>query len=171
MLDAYTVRKAVPRILIAVIGINLSIYLCVAAIDITNVIGNGLGQLITEPFLKPDSFKDAGIENNVSNGIATGGLLIGGIIGGTAVWAAGGLAVIGALIPFMITVALITLAILFTLVIRQGLLILLTVISPVAIALFVLPGTEKYFKQWLDLFIKTLIVYPIIAAIFAVSTV
>jgi hypothetical protein len=41
----------------------------------------------------------------------------------------------------------------------------------VAIACFVLPGTEKYFQKWMDLFARTLMVYPIIAVLFAVSNV
>ena len=65
-LDAYAVRKAVPRILIAVIGINLSIYLCLAAVDITNVIGRGIAGLITTPFVKGGNY-DFFVEGNVEN--------------------------------------------------------------------------------------------------------
>lgn len=68
-------------------------------------------------------------------------------------------------------IALIVLSIFLTLIFRQGLLILLAMTAPIACALYVLPGTEKYFKKWWDLFIKTLFVYPIIVAIFAISDV
>lgn len=176
MLDAYTVRKAIPRILIAVIGINLSYYLCLAAVDITNIIGGGIADLLVTPFLKPDTFGSIGIANDVATNTAAAGLFITALVGvGGLVWGgaalSAGLALLGMLVPLLITVGLITLAIMFTLIIRQALLIFLVIISPVAIALFVLPGTEKYFKQWLDLFIKTLVVYPIIAVLFAMSTV
>ena len=187
-LDAYTVRKAVPRILVAAIGINISIYICVAAVDIATIVGRGLGELLVTPFLTDSTFNNVGIEGNLTNGIAglaIGGTLIAALIGtGGIIWAiaAGGagagavagsigLGLAGILIPIMVSVGLIVLAIIFTLVIWQALIVFLTVISPVAIALFVLPGTEKYFKAWADLYMKTLMVFPIIAVIFAMSTV
>lgn len=175
MLDAYSIRKAAPRLLIAVIGINLSIYLCVAAIDVTNIIGRGLIDLISEPFVSSDTFKPFNIDNTAeSNTIGVLGL--GGVLTGAValIVVNGGLAgavlaVLGFLLPLIITIALIALAVLFVLVIRTGALIFLTILSPIAIACFVLPGTEKYFQKWLDFFVRTLMVYPIIAAIFAVS--
>lgn len=170
MLDAYTIRKIAPRLLIAVIGINLSIYLCVAAIDITNVVGRGLAQLIAAPF------DVAGAQifelDQGSSNLAFGTAITGGVFGGAALvlvaLSGGPLAMIFfTLLPVILTV----LAILVTLVVRQALLVLLTLFSPIAIACLVLPGTEKYFKQWWDLFLKTLLVYPIVAALFALSDV
>lgn len=169
MLDAYTVRKAVPRILLAVVGINISIYLCVAAVDITVIISRGVEQLLTTPFVGTDGIKIDGEQfdgNPVTSGVLTviTLLIIKSVIAGP-----GAIAIIMSIFPLIMIVGLIALGVLFTLVIRQALIIFLTVVSPVAIACFVLPGTEKYFKQWLDLFIKTLMVYPIIAVIFAMS--
>lgn len=175
MLDAYTVKKAIPRVVVAVIAINLSIYICIAAIDITTIIGRSLNSLLVTPFVGPDSFKAISIDTNVANVGMVGALGAGAMFGAYSMFASGigagfaGLLVL--LLPLIITVALIALAVLFTLIIRQGLLIFLTVISPVAIACYILPGTEKYFRQWWDLFLKTLLVYPIIAAIFAMSNV
>jgi hypothetical protein len=176
MLDAYAVRKAIPRVVLAVIAINLSIYICVAALDITTIIGRGLNQLIVSPFLDENSFKGIQIENNVENNIL-GVLGVGGVMAGIigSIWVLGAgaaaLGILGVLLPLIITVGLIALAVLFTLVIRQGLIIFLTVVSPIAFVCYVLPGTEKYFKKWADLFVRTLLVYPIIAAIFAMSNV
>ncbi len=75
------------------------------------------------------------------------------------------------LLPFILTVTLIALAVVFTLVIRMALIVFLTVVSGVAVALFILPSTEQYFRKWWDLFVKTLIMYPIITALFAVSNI
>lgn len=177
MLDAYTIRKAIPRIVIAVIALNISIYLCIGAIDVVKVAGHGLGELLTTPFTHNAQFGRDQIQNNGTN-VAVGiGALLAVFAGGAAViWAPaviGGAALfaIPLIAAFIISASLIMLAVLFTLAIRQALLIFCVVTSPVAIALSVLPGTEKYFKKWLDLFISTLMVYPIIAAIFAMSTV
>lgn len=167
MLDAYTVRKAVPRILLAVIGVNLSIHLCVALVDITNIVGRGLMQLISAPF----DFGKFNLDEGASN---VGGLLI--VLGSLVLGAvkllgagAGSGGLLGVMLLLILGIMLIALSILFTIAIRQTLIMLLILFSPIAIACMVLPGTEKYFKQWWDLFIKTLLVYPIIAALFAIS--
>lgn len=174
--DAYTIRKMAPRIVIGAIAINISFYLCLAAIDIVNVIGNGLNQALTAPFIDENTFKegipiDASAANNIT-GILGAGLLVaaaGAVFG--AVATIGALGIISLMLPLIISVALVSLAVLFTIIIRQALLIFLTAISAVAIACFILPGTEKYFRQWWDLFLKALMVYPIIAVIFAMSNV
>ncbi len=187
-LDAYTLRKMAPRLLIAVIAVNISIYLCLAAVDLTNIVGRGLGQLLITPFQEAEIF-DIKLKDNVSNGAtAAGGVVAGAVginalvgslfaaaaVGGTTV-AAEGIALIGGLLPFIlgviVAVALVSLAVLFTVIIRQGLLVFLIIVAPIAIALFVLPGTEKFFRQWWSIFLKTLMVYPIIAAIFTMSDV
>jgi hypothetical protein len=69
----------------------------------------------------------------------------------------------------LLPVALLVLAVFITLVFRQGLLIFLAMVSPIACALYILPSTDKYFKKWWELFSKTLLMYPIIMAIFALS--
>lgn len=176
MLDAYTVRKAVPRIIIAAVAINLSIYLCVMVIDVVNVIGHGLSNFIVTPFLNqnPD-FRDLSIENNTSytiSGIMGIITILGGSAGlvyvfGSAVF----LGAVGIVAAFLISAFFLAIAVIFTIIIRQAIIIFLIISSPIAIALLVLPGTEKYFKKWLDLFVTTLMVYPIISAIFAMSTV
>jgi hypothetical protein len=81
MLDAYTMRKAVPRLVFAAIAINLSIYLCLAAVDITNVIGRGFAELISEPFVRAGTYS-FGIDSNVSNTTA--------VLGGVGIFAASG---------------------------------------------------------------------------------
>lgn len=163
MLDAYTVRKAVPRILIAVIGINLSIYLCLAALDIATIIGRGIDGLLMSTFKDAHAFAVVSPETTKEGVLTT-------LLAGGAVWALGG-AIVGGLLGFISLVGLLALAIMFTLIITQALIIFLTIVSPVAIACFILPGTEKYFQKWLDLFIKTLMIYPIVYSILAMSKV
>ncbi len=162
--DAYTIRKLAPRVLTGVILINISIYLCVAAIDITNVIGDGLAKLLIAPFdLK---------KFNLDTGSTTIGALLSLILtsfAGLYAVVAIGASFFGIIALLILTIMLLSFAIMFTLVIRQTLLVLLTILAPVAIALWLLPSTEQYFKKWWDLFLKTLMVYPIIAALFAIS--
>jgi hypothetical protein len=167
-LDAYTVRKIVPRLFFAVVGVNLSIYLCVAAVDITSVIGHGVTYLIRAPFDAAGTLHST-VDQGAAN--ATTPLFAVGLFFAIATLKGADGAILSTLWFLLLPVFILVLTTLITLAIRQALVVILTLISPVAIVLAVLPGTEKYFKQWWDLFLKTLLVYPLIAAIFAVSDV
>lgn len=166
IIQAYTAKKMLPRILLAVILINLSVYLIAALLDITNVIGVGLSQLISAPFTAAGAFHI--VINGTTSGIGLGVFVGAGV---ASIWA---LALAPELIMmfllFMLLPALLAmLAVLFTVVIRQGLIIFLVISSPVAFALYVLPNTEQYFKKWWHLLFTTLLVFPIIAVIFAMA--
>lgn len=185
MISAYAVKKMAPRILFAAIAINLSIYLVVAAVDITNIIGTGLGQLLREPFINADTFSSMNLQANAEStvvggaGIAIGVVaasllagLVGSIFSGLSIVGILGTAVGGILfliLLIVLTVGAVSLAVVATVVIRYGLIVFLGLVAPIAIACAILPGTEKYFKSWWSLFSKTLLVYPIIAIIFAMS--
>ncbi len=180
--DAYTVKRMAPRVVVGAITINLSIYIAAIAVSVVTVIGSGIGDILVAPFANGFDPTSKGIKIESSN-IEGIGLLGAGFL--TALLGAGGaifivanglagaaaVAVIGLLLPVIISIVLIAIAILFTLIIRQALIIFLVIISPVAIALFILPNTEKYFRQWWNLFLKTLLVYPIISILFAMSNV
>jgi hypothetical protein len=177
LIDAYTAKKVLPRLLVAAVLINLSIYIVAGAVDISNVLGSGIGSLLADPF------KIAGGAITL-NGGAAGTIDIAGIFGGAAavgtIWglvtATG--ATIGFLLPFisffalfiLLPAVLIFLAILVTVILRQGLILLLIIVSPVAFALYCLPNTEKYFRQWWDWLFKALLIYPLIAIMFAIAS-
>ena len=169
LVDAYTAKKMAPRIIIAAILINLSIYLVAIAVDVTNVIGGALGNLIIAPFA-------ANGANNITNNPATGGVMF--LAGGAATGLATAL-IFGGVGPFasfiglflLLPAALIAFAILLVLLLRRGLIILLILVSPVALALYVLPNTERYFKKWWEALSKALLIYPIVVVLFAISDV
>jgi hypothetical protein len=170
MVDAYTAKKMAPRLLIAAVMINLSIYIVALMVDITNILGGGLGSLMIAPFKSAAQFQFSldGLQVAGIGAIAGGGII--------ASWAAGVLTAgaLGAAMPaiglFVLLPALLGLLGAFiTLVIRQGLILFLILSSPVAFALYCLPNTERYFRKWWKLFFETLLVYPAIIAIFALA--
>lgn len=168
LIDAYSAKKILPRLLIAAVLINLSIYFVALAVDFTNILGNGLEALIEIPF------KNVGAFHIHINGFSDVGIPA---LFGTAgiIWAfkaklgAALLEVFGfcIVLPAFLTF----IAILFTVILRRGLILFLILISPIAFALYCLPNTEQYFRRWWDLLIKTLLVYPIIAVAFAMGNV
>jgi hypothetical protein len=154
--DAYTVKKTLPRILVAGIGITLSWQILQFFVTLSNGLGIGIRSLIYAPFLH------AHIDTVVLGGGA-------GAIGG--LFAIGGFAVLGALglLSFVGTALLAIVIAFFVLVIRSILVILLIIIAPIAIVAYILPNTEKYFKTWWDWLIKALMVFPIITAFIAIG--
>lgn len=172
MFSAYTIRKVLPRLLIAVILIQLSWWITIQLININNDIAHGLEGLIYAPFGGVDAFSLNGIiegSGNSSGGFAgffsaaAAGTLVGftTLGAGTAVGIAAlaGSAVLGILVAV------------FTLVLRQAVLIFLVVIAPLAIVAWVLPGTEKFWKLWWESFFKLLLMYPLILLMIATGRV
>jgi len=157
--DAYTVKKIMPRILIALIGITLSWSLTKYAIDFTNSLGLGVRQLIQQPFMK--AFQD----NTVTIGqgqLSLGGLGTIGIGLGLGIWGVLSLAGTAAL-AVTIAIAILTF--------RQMLIILLVVLSPLAMVMYILPNTKKATDLWWSFFSKALLTFPIISGMIAIGRV
>jgi hypothetical protein len=175
--EAYEVRKMLPRILVAAILINLSIYIVAAAVDISNIIGIGISDAITYPFQQAgllhvdlSSTQQVGAFGMGLIGLFAGGAAISGVILGVAAGITGFLSAgIGFVFFAILPVILGAMALWATLVIRKGLIVFLVIVSPIAFALYCLPNTEQYFKKWWKLLIETLMVFPIIMIIAAVA--
>lgn len=172
LVDAYTAKKVLPRLLVAAILINLSIYIVAGLVDIFNILGNSIGQIITQPVKDAGAFHisaNGGIRTQGVGAAATGGLAILTLGGATALFTGAGLSML--LEVIIIPVLLLFLAIVAVIAIRKAIIIALVMISPVAFALYCLPNTEKYFKKWWDLLLEMLMVYPIIVMMFAISSI
>ncbi|MDQ5972013.1 MAG: hypothetical protein QG553_172 [Patescibacteria group bacterium] len=154
--DAYTIRKVLPRLLIAIILVTLSWSLCKFAIEISNDLGQGVGALINAPF---DAIEAPELDSGAST-LAVAGFAIG----------AGSLGLLG-LLSFGLTALLAVFVAFFVLVIRKMLILLLVILAPVAIVASVLPNTQRFWKMWWDFFIKALLAFPIIMAFIATGRV
>lgn len=178
LISAYTARKVLPRILLAAILINLSIYIIAGLEDIVNIVGKGIYGLISAPF-KQANLWTINLTAGAGNAIFAGGGLL-AIIAGVAFWKlirntnTSTTSVLGDAVGFLLLfvvlpVVLAILGVLVVIMLRAGLLVFLLLISPIAFALYCLPNTEQYFRKWWSLLTKTLLVYPIIMAIFALA--
>ncbi|MDB5164942.1 MAG: rane protein of unknown function [Candidatus Saccharibacteria bacterium] len=176
LIDAYTAKKILPRLIIATILINLSIYIVAALVDITNIVGGSLGAIITAPL------KDAGAFQISPTGIQADLVFAGTAVVGFAAWFMGhvfaaseagffGNASLFIALFIIMPVLLGLLAAFITLILRMALILALVLVSPFAFALYCLPNTQQYFRKWWDLLIQTLLVYPIVIIFFAVSDV
>lgn len=160
--DAYTVKKVFPRLVVGVIGIQLSWYLFSALIQITNSIAWGIQDLMYAPFGGSAHFDFGAIINSANFG--AGGFFAAAAVGAVA----GGLALgLFGILSFALTALLGVLIAFILLGFRRMVLVALLLVSPIAIVCWILPNTEKVWKLWWESFSKLLLMYPMI--IFLIS--
>lgn len=174
-INNYGVKKALPKLIIAAIMVNLSFLVCSLAVDLSNIIGNGLRGVFTtiEEATVPLALSEEGYAT-AENGVAMTELY-GALAGGSGLVTTVGFiafeggeiwmlipAVLGALVS--VVVGLITIAL------RQVVVILLIMIAPLAIVACILPNTESLFKKWKNLLVKMLVFYPMYSLLFGASS-
>ena len=171
-LSNYGIKKALPRLVIAAVLVNLSFILCVMAVDLSNLVGKSL-----------HDFLNGVAENAVSSGQFSSDVSVtfydifttiaaGGVIGAIAVGVAGGpLGLLLALIPVILSGIIAVIIGLVTISLRQAVVILLVAIAPLAFVAYMLPNTEKWFKKWGQMFSQMLFFYPMFALLFGASKV
>lgn len=162
-LSNYDVKKLLPRIIIFAMAINLSYYICMALVDLSNILGHGIFGLFLggKTGDAPQLMKTAkATADAISIPPEVGAITTVAIV-----------AILIFLVGPPIIIALLT--ILFALVVRGMALMILVIISPVAIAsyLFNSQGLSKGFTMWRDNYIKLLLVYPLFMLVWAGSRV
>lgn len=154
--DAYTIRKVMPRLIAAAIGITLSWQLLQFFVNFTNDVGLGVRSLIYTPF--------AGLQQSIELGNAGG--LLGLILLGAGVVLLG-----WGMLTFLVTALLAVLVAVLVLIVRQVLIIFLLLVAPLAIVAYILPNTKKMYDVWWDFFAKALLMFPLIMAFIATGRV
>lgn len=156
--DNYTVKKALPRMLAAVIFIAISFPMCAFFINVSNIIGNGIGNFILA--LSPNG----GVSLDGINGAGSlgGGIFVAGTLYGLAgnitlgvVGSLGLVAAVGLLIGLVVII------------IRQILIVMMIALAPLAILAWIFPGNDKLWNMWKSTFIAMLIMYPMIVLLIA----
>ncbi len=158
-IDAYTVKRALPRLLVAIVFMALSWDICRIMIVVTNDVGRGLAGLIGSVITLPDGkpIHELQIQHVFSGGegIFTtflGGAAVGGII----------LVTLANLLPLLIAfLALLGIAVFGVLFItflllafRQMIIFALVILAPLAILSWIFPGNDKLWKLWWNSFSK-----------------
>jgi hypothetical protein len=160
----YGVKKLLPRLIVGAILVNLSFYICQIAVDLSNIAGFGLKSIL-EGVANQVSSAGGGTALNAKDD--SGNLL--GII--TVILTAGALVYFNlAAVGLAILAGVIILLTIFVILIaRQALVVLLIVIAPLAFIAFLLPNTEKFFKQWRQMLTSLLLLFPIIGLLYGAS--
>lgn len=165
--DAYTVRKMLPKLVAAIILMQISWPLCEYFIRLSNDAGQAIGQLMAAPFGGPNQLELGALIQRWSGGgaIIVGVATTGGLI--AAIVAAGALIAWGwpVLLLAILLVFIAVVVALATLLVRNALIILLVMLAPLAFIAFVMPGADRYWKMWKDNFIRVLAFFPLVIAL------
>lgn len=159
--DAYTVKRTLPRLIVAAILIQFSFALCALLVEVTNVIALGIleqgdrilyGSTVggtTSPGLVTTFGAGIGL-------VTAAGLMLASLLSGAGV-------------VMLLAAVISAIGTLITLGLRQLLIIMLVVASPLAILAWVLPNTESLFKTWSKNLLRTMFMFPLIAALFVIA--
>ncbi|MBR2994253.1 hypothetical protein IKF43_02595 [Candidatus Saccharibacteria bacterium] len=161
-IDNYGIKKLLPKLIAMAIFINLSYIICQLAVDFSNIVGSSLAQIFST--WSSDIFK-----NQIADDIRTINivLIIITIIKNTNPMALGPLSVI---IILLLLATVVCIGIIWiSLGLRNMLVIVFTVVSPVAFALYILPNTQSIFKNWWKVFQACLLIFPICGALYGAS--
>ena len=167
-INNYGIKKALPKLIIAVILVNLSFIICSLAVDASNIIGTNIRGLFDK------------IESNIAGNIDASKLTTtyaeyySAMAAGTGLSIAGFIVAIESgtiwmLIPTVLAALASVVIGLITIAMRQALVVLLVMIAPLALVAFILPNTEDLFERWKKLFIKMLVFFPLMSLLIGAS--
>jgi len=156
-LDTYSIKRMLPRLIIAAITIQFSYFIMQIGVDISNVVGNGIAGVFAD-VIKTGSNGGQAMSTTEALGALT-------LVGGVGALAAGTAIVGNMIVPFLLLIlagALSLIGVVLTVWLRVLILQFLVLLAPLAIVAWVMPNTEKWFEAWKSNVIKLLLMYPII---------
>lgn len=169
-INNYGIKKALPKLIVAAIMVNLSFLICVLAVDVSNIIGKSLRGIfiaVQEATIASSGNSSLGMHVPVAQvfsaiagggAIAIGAMLIGFETG--AIWM---------LIPVVLGAIVSVATGLITIAMRQAVVTILIMIAPLAFVAYILPNTEGLYRKWKSLFIRMLTFYPLFSLLFGAS--
>ena len=180
----YGIKKNLPRVIVASILLNASYYLCVVAVDLSNIIGASLKAFFDYIASGITPMPGNALINAAVGSMPTGNtalMIIGGVSFGAVIafiataslaqtgWGAtAGMLTTGALsgllILFVNTIlvaACTLLGMYLILTLRQSLVVLMIAAAPLAILAYTLPNTKNLFNLWWRVSKGLILLYPI----------
>lgn len=157
----YGIKKILPRLIIAAIAINISYFLMQALIDIANILGKSFDDFLASQ-ASMDYTSVSGWRKVVEDIVASGTLALMTLGGATiAISAVEGPAALLFILLLIIPAILGLLGGIFALMFRTSVIPVLAIASPMAIAAWVLPNTQRLFDKWKEIFSGLLFLYPL----------
>ena len=171
-IDNYGIKKILPKLIVTAIIVNFSYIICGIFVDLSNIIGEGIKNIL-ESVAGSTTTATEKLGDNVvgainalvgalaTAGAVTGGLTIAGAALSKAVVSGSLLTVIFPILAFVGSALMAGFFAMLMLGLRQALIIIMIVISPVAFVLYAIPNTNGLFKKWFQLFKTLLMLFPV----------
>ena len=157
----YGIKKLLPKLIISAVLVNVSYWICALAVDISNF----LGYAISGMFATVGKSIMGEAPTTLNSGNSFTALAAGVLVAGAAV----AFLQLSMLLPLLVGAVLVITVVVIILTLRQGLIVMLIVISPLAFVAYLLPNTSKLFNRWWDAFKALLLMFPVIAFVYAGS--
>ena len=158
-LDNYGIKRMLPKLIVGVIVVNASFYICGLLVDLSNVVGSSAFNFVSAAAVGDIP---AGEWSNSDSGwinkIAAGALIL--TVGYFA------LAAVISMLLFVVITAVTTI---FLLGVREAIIIMCIVLSPLAFVAMIMPNTEGLYKKWWSAFKAALMVYPMVGLVYGAS--
>lgn len=155
----YNIKKILPKLIITAVLVNFSYLILGVAIDLSHIIGNGIGSAIRtiagESMSAEASAQASSIVSTIA-GMVTGA----GLIGGGVAIATTGPALILPVVLFVITTVISVFFGFIMLTIRQAAIIMVIVLAPLVMVLYALPNTAVITKKYISTLKALLMLYP-----------
>lgn len=155
----YNIKKILPKLIITAVLVNFSYLILGVAIDLSHIIGNGIGSAIRtiagESMSAEASAQASSIVSTIA-GMVTGA----GLIGGGVAIATTGPALILPVVLFVITTVISVFFGFIMLTIRQAAIIMVIVLAPLVMVLYALPNTAAITKKYISTLKALLMLYP-----------
>lgn len=161
-LSNFGVKRMLPRLIAAAILINVSFYVVQISVDLSNIIGSSIYDILSNLADSAKQVPTWGALINLIAGVGTGALTV---VAGVAL-VGGAQAAFFIILPAALVAALGFLAAMIVLIFRQAIIPILAVLAPLAFVAYLLPNTEQWFKKWRGLFFSMLMLYPTAALLF-----
>lgn len=166
-IDNYGIKRILPKLIVTAIIVNFSYIICGLLVDLSNIVGDSIKNIFESVEFtagdKPsDGLGPVGIITFLVTAISAGAAAAAGVTVAGSVIAGGGLLTI--LVPILTFLASAVIAGFFAMLmlgVRQALVIIMIVISPIAFVLYAIPNTNPLFKKWFALFRGLLMLYPV----------
>jgi hypothetical protein len=159
-LNPYTIKSIWVRLILATIAVQLSFLISGVIVDVGNVLGNGVGDLIG---YIADPSKGAPSLTNFFGNLITGSVAS-VAIGGVALLATWEIA-----LPILTSLMIGILVVFLTLIARYLVIAVLIVVSPLAFVAWVLPNTRDFTNDWAKVLTRLVMMYPIIVGIISIA--
>ncbi len=156
----YNLKRMAPRFIVAVILVQASFFVCQIFVDISNILGVGVRQILVEQVadkIGPSAMPLA--DEAGKNDTETLSKLVSGVVAKDELaWQ-----LLAPLAAVVMSIAVVSSIIIIVLIIRKTLVVALVLLAPIAFVAYLLPNTSDYFSKWLRMFIYTLVLFPVIS--------